>query len=250
MSTTRRRSSSRSRSRARSASGSCRAARRCAIRAATSRSSRSQSPARRRGERNRCGTDLACNRAGYSDERGVMRTITIVVLLAACSKGGPKRYAARWKAERTPTISFGDYVGAIPVEWRNVDDLVDPAELEGMAKPPGQSIMVPETWGRERDQPNIVASSSAAEGFAPGPGCEAFAQAVAKTNGMKTHDVVAAEFQGNSGCRWSIDAEMSGRVIVWVRGTKLHFVQCLWFPGHEKTDNEVCERFLAGVKVR
>jgi hypothetical protein len=185
-----------------------------------------------------------------------MRTSIAIVLLVACSKSEDAKKAKgdeqRWKTPRTATVSFGDYLGTIPAGWRDLRDDLDLDDLKGMpTTPAGTTTLTTELWAREADQPNIVVVASPADGLTPGQAsCDGLAQAIAKASGYKPHDVAVADFQGNPGCKWAIEAAMNGRATTWVRGTQFHSVQCLWFPGHEKTDNEVCERFLAGVKPR
>lgn len=179
------------------------------------------------------------------------RRIAIALAVAACSsRDNPDRDEPRWKTARTATVTFGDYVGTVPSGWREIGDLVDASELRGLHKQPGASILVPETWTHRDGQPSIILNPSTGLTFTPATDCEPFALTLAKQQQITNRDVTVEPFQGNPGCRWiTKTGELPGRVVVWARGSTFHFAQCL-FPEDHKDAVEVCERFLADLKLR
>jgi hypothetical protein len=122
-----------------------------------------------------------------------MRAWQVAVLAVVVAAGCSKR-KLHWSGKRAPQIEVGGWIVPIPADWRDAGEADDDDMRKLLASQHGARAVVREDF----DGAAIVINSGANE--ATPASCEAFAQALAKSDGAKATDIETLKVDGDLGC--------------------------------------------------
>ncbi len=166
----------------------------------------------------------------------------VLATAASCTKKLP------WGDKKATELVAGPYKFTIPPGWRDLSELQDDDIKSKL--PAGVVGIMPEKLGDKGFQANIVMNYAPFPADTPVPGCDEFANEVAKSFGVKATNVETIKIENDPGCRWSVVKESTvGIQVVRFDGGHELVIQCLRAGEGDPDADRTCNSVLDSLHV-